>query len=43
MVVVMAFDEQGQAATYEDKISICKAGLQYSGKRGRLQPARYHL
>jgi 5-methyltetrahydrofolate--homocysteine methyltransferase len=22
-VVVMAFDEQGQAATYEDKVRIC--------------------
>ncbi len=40
-VVVMAFDEQGQADTLERKVSICHARLQAADRTGRL-PARGH-
>ncbi len=33
-VVVMAFDEQGQAATYEDKIRICERAYNILGELG---------
>ncbi len=33
-VVVMAFDEQGQAATYEDKIRICQRAYRILGELG---------
>ena len=42
-VVVMAFDEHGQAATYEDKIRICEPRLPHPRRRGRLQPGGHHL
>ena len=42
-VVVMAFDEQGQAATYEEKIRICERAYRMLGRRGRLPAARHHL
>ena len=41
--VVMAFDENGQAATYEDKIRICERAYRLLGRRGRVRPERHHL
>jgi 5-methyltetrahydrofolate--homocysteine methyltransferase len=35
-VVVMAFDEQGQADTVERKVAICKRALRHPGRQGRL-------
>jgi hypothetical protein len=35
-VIVMAFDEQGQADTYARKIEICEARLPAAGRRDRL-------
>ena len=41
--VVMAFDEQGQAATYEEKIRICERAYRILVDRGRLSARRHHL
>jgi 5-methyltetrahydrofolate--homocysteine methyltransferase len=40
-VVVMAFDEQGQAATFDDKIRICARA--YASSWRRASPAGHHL
>lgn len=37
-VVVMAFDEQGQAATYEDKVRICQRAYKLLTKEAHLTP-----
>ena len=42
-VVVMAFDEQGQADTRARKVEICIAGLQDPDREGRLPAAGHHL
>ena len=42
-VVVMAFDEQGQADTLERKIAICAARLRHPGQPGRLPARGHHL
>ena len=42
-VVVMAFDEKGQADTLERKCAICQARLRHSGQQGRLPAGRHHL
>ena len=43
-VVVMAFDEEGQADTYEDrKVEICKRAYDLLTERGRLRPRGHHL
>jgi 5-methyltetrahydrofolate--homocysteine methyltransferase len=41
--VVMAFDEQGQADTYERKIEICERAYRAAGGRGRLPARGHHL
>ncbi len=41
-VVVMAFDEKGQADTLARKVEICKARLRHSGRQGRLPAGRHH-
>ena len=41
-VVVMAFDEEGQAATEAEKVRIC-CRVQASGGEGGLQPPGHHL
>ena len=42
-VVVMAFDEKGQADTVERKVSICERSLQAADRAGRLSARRHHL
>ena len=42
-VVVMAFDEQGQADTIERKVEICKRSYRLSDRDGRLPGRRHHL
>ena len=42
-VVVMAFDEQGQADTLERKFAICQARLRDPGRGGRLSARGHHL
>ena len=42
-VVVMAFDEKGQADTFERKTQICEARLRHSGRPGRLPARGHHL
>jgi len=42
-VVVMAFDEQGQADTIERKCAITKACLRHPGRSGRLSARGHHL
>ena len=42
-VVVMAFDEQGQADTIERKVSICQRAYQLLTERGRVRSVRHHL
>ena len=42
-VVVMAFDEQGQADTLERKIAICKRAYDILVERGRLPARGHHL
>ena len=42
-VVVMAFDEQGQAETAERKFEICKRAYKLSDREGRLSAGRHHL
>ena len=41
--VVMAFDEKGQADTYERKIRDLRARLPHPGRRGRLPGRGHHL
>ena len=41
--VVMAFDEQGQADTFERKIEICERAYQHPRRRGRLPARGHHL
>ena len=41
--VVMAFDEQGQAATFEDRIRICERAYRISGGRGWISAGRHYL
>jgi hypothetical protein len=41
--VVMAFDEKGQADTYQRKTEICAARLPHPGRRGRLPARGHHL
>ena len=42
-VVVMAFDEQGQADTFERKTTICAPRLRILTDTGRLSAGRHHL
>ena len=42
-VVVMAFDEKGQADTKERKVEICAARLRHPGQPGRLPGRGHHL
>ena len=42
-VVVMAFDEQGQADTLERKIAICRRAYDILVEQGRLPAGRHHL
>ena len=42
-VVVMAFDEQGQAETAERKFEICKRAYTLLDRKGRLPAGRHHL
>ena len=42
-VVVMAFDEQGQADTKARKVEICTRAYQAPDRAGRLRAGRYHL
>ncbi len=42
-VVVMAFDEVGQADTIERKVSICQRAYALLTERGRFRPDRHHL
>ena len=42
-VVVMAFDEQGQADTLERKVAICKRAYDILAEQGRLPAAGHHL
>ena len=42
-VVVMAFDEVGQADTAARKIEICTPRLRHPGQRGRLSARGHHL
>ena len=42
-VVVMAFDEQGQADTFERKVAICAARLQAADRAGRLSARGHRL
>ena len=42
-VVVMAFDEQGQAVEVGDKVRICQRALQTAHRKSRLPAARHHL
>ncbi len=42
-VVVMAFDEHGQAAEIDDKVRICRAGLPAADRGSRLAAERHHL
>ncbi len=42
-VVVMAFDEKGQADTLERKIEICRARLPHPDRRDRLPARGHHL
>ena len=42
-VVVMAFDETGQADTVERKVAICQRAYKLLDRGRRLQPARHHL
>ncbi len=42
-VVVMAFDEVGQADTRERKIEICRRAYKIPHRRGRLPAGRYYL
>jgi 5-methyltetrahydrofolate--homocysteine methyltransferase len=42
-VVVMAFDEQGQADTLERKTEICKRAYDILVEQGRLSAGRHHL
>ena len=42
-VVVMAFDEEGQAATTERKVAICRARLPHPHRGDRLPAAGHHL
>ena len=42
-VVVMAFDEQGQADTIERKVSICRRSYELLTRAGRLSGRRHHL
>ena len=42
-VVVMAFDEKGQADTFERKIEICKRAYDILVEAGRLSAGRHHL
>ena len=41
--VVMAFDEKGQADTFERKIEICKRAYDAAGRRSRLPARGHHL
>ena len=42
-VIVMAFDEKGQADTFERKIEICKRAYDMLTREGRLPAGRHHL
>ena len=42
-VVVMAFDEQGQADTFERKVAICKRAYDILVEQGRLPARGHHL
>ena len=42
-VVVMAFDEKGQADTVERKVEICERSYQLLTRAGRLSARRHHL
>ena len=41
-VIVMAFDEQGQADTVERKVAIAHRAVELLTERGRLRPDRHH-
>ena len=42
-VIVMAFDEKGQADSYERRIEICKRSYNILTKQVNFLPARYHI
>ena len=42
-VVVMAFDEEGQAVTADHKVAICERALSPADRGGRLRAGRHHL
>ncbi len=42
-VIVMAFDEQGQAETVARKVEICERAFRPADRGGRVRPDRHHL
>ena len=42
-VVVMAFDEEGQAVTVDRKVAICRRAYELLTEKGRLSGRRHHL